>query len=104
MKHTIETGLDKALSRKAIERAMDAYRARFVDYEPRFQWTGDDRGEFSFRAMGVTLHGQIVVRDRAVDVDMHVPLLFRVFQGKAMRVIEDQVNLWVGKARRGEID
>ena len=103
MKHTIDTGLDRTLSKKAIEKAMDAYKARFADYDPRFDWTGDDRGEFSFSAKGIKLQGNIVVRDRQVDVDMHVPLLFRVFQGKAMDVIEEQVNLWVEKAKRGEL-
>jgi hypothetical protein len=103
MKHTIDTGLDQALSKKAIEKAMEAYSARFADYEPKFGWIGADRGEFSFNAKGVKLKGSIVVRDHQVDVDMQVPLLFRVFQGKAMGVIEEQVKLWVEKARRGEI-
>jgi hypothetical protein len=104
MKHTIETGIDLALSRKAIGKAMDAYKARFADYQPRFDWTGENDGEFSFNAKGVKLSGKIHVRDRAVDVDMHVPLLFRVFQGKAMDVIEEQVKLWVEKAKRGELE
>jgi hypothetical protein len=103
MKHTIDTGIDRPLSKKAIEKAMDAYKARFAEYQPRFDWTADDRGEFSFNAKGIKLHGNIVVRDRAVDVDMHVPLLFRVFQGKAMDVIKEQVQLWVEKAKRGEL-
>lgn len=104
MKHTIDTGLDFSRSKKAIDKAMDAYKARFAEYSPRYEWTGEDRGEFSFSAKGVKLHGNIVVRDQKVDVDMHVPLLFRVFQGKAMDVIEEQVNLWVEKAKRGELD
>ena len=103
MKHTIDTGLERTLSKKAIDKAMDAYKARFADYDPRFDWTGDDRGEFSFSAKGIKLQGTIVVRDQKVDVDMHVPLLFRVFQGKAMDVIEEQVRAWVEKAKRGEL-
>jgi hypothetical protein len=103
MKHTIDTGLDAALSKKAIDKAMDAYKTRFAAYQPRFDWMGEDHGEFSFQAKGVKLHGSIRVRERAIDVDMHVPLLFRVFQGKAMDVIEEQVRFWVEKAKRGEL-
>lgn len=103
MKKTIDTGLEPDLAKKAIDKAMDEYKARFAEYDPRFDWTGADRGEFGFNAKGVKLQGNIVVRDKKIDVDMHVPLLFRVFQGKAMTVIEDQVNVWVEKARRGEL-
>ena len=103
MKHTIDTGLDRALSRTAIDRAMGAYKERFAAYSPRFEWTSDDRGEFGFEAKGVKLSGHIVVLDRKIDVDMQVPFLFKVFQGKAMEVIEEQVRVWVDKAKRGEI-
>lgn len=103
MKHTIQTGLDLSRSKLAIDKAMEAYKARFSDYNPRFDWTTDTRGEFGFKAKGVALGGTIVVHDQKVDVDMEVPFLFRIFQGKAMEVIEDEVKLWVEKAKKGEI-
>ena len=80
MKHTIETGLDKALSKKAIQKAMEAYKARFADYSPRFDWRTDDLGDFGFTAKGISLGGTILVRDHSIDVDMDVPFLFRIFQ------------------------
>ncbi len=104
MKHTIQTGLDFARSKKAIDKAMEAYKARFADYNPRFDWTSESSGSFGFKAKGIALGGSIVVREQAVDVDMDVPFLFRVFQGRAMAVIEEQVNLWVDKAKKGELD
>lgn len=103
MKHTIDTGLDKARSKKAIDKAMDEYKARFAEYSPRYDWTSDDGGEFSFSAKGIKLGGSIKVRDHKVDVDMDVPFLFKIFQGKAMQVIEEQVVFWVEKAKKGEI-
>ncbi len=103
MKHTIDTGLDKARSKKAIDRAMDEYKRRFAEYTPRYDWTTDDAGEFSFNAKGIKLGGTIKVRDHKVDVDMDVPFLFKIFQGRAMQVIEDQVVFWVEKAKKGEI-
>lgn len=103
MKHTIDTGLDKARSKKAIDKAMDEYKARFAEYSPRYDWTSEDDGEFSFSAKGIKLGGSIKVRDHKVDVDMDVPFLFKIFQGKAMQVIEEQVVFWVEKAKKGEI-
>lgn len=103
MKHTIDTNLDKARSKKAIDKAMDAYKARFSEYQPRYDWTTEDAGEFSFSAKGIKLSGTIKVRDNKVDVDMDVPFLFKIFQGRAMDVIEEQVVFWVEKAKKGEI-
>lgn len=103
MKHTIDTGIEKPLAKKAIDKAMDAYKARFAEYNPRFDWKSDDKGEFGFSAKGIALGGTILVRDHKVDVDMEVPFLFRVFQGKAMGVIEEQVQIWVEKAKKGEL-
>lgn len=104
MKHTIHTGLEQALAKKAIDKAMDAYKARFAEYNPRFDWTSADKGAFGFKAKGVTLGGTVHVHDHKVDVEMEVPFLFRIFQGKAIEVIEEQVQIWVEKARRGELD
>ena len=103
MKHTIDTNLDKARSKIAIDKAMDEYKRRFADYAPRYDWVNDDAGEFSFSAKGVKLEGTIRVRDQKVDVDMDVPFLFRIFQGSAMKVIQDQVELWVEKVKKGEV-
>jgi hypothetical protein len=102
MKQTIDTNLDKARSKIAIGKAMDEYKKRFAEYAPRYDWTGDDVGEFSFSAKGVKLQGTIRVRDNKVDVDMDVPFLFRIFQGSAMKVIQEQVEHWVDKVKKGE--
>jgi hypothetical protein len=103
MKHTIETGLDKATSKKTIVKAMEAYKARFAEYNPRFDWKTDDMGEFGFKAKGVSLDGTIRVRDKNIDVDMDVPFLFRIFQGRAMDIIHEHVMIWVEKAKKGEL-
>lgn len=102
MKQTIDTNLDKARSKIAIDKAMDEYKKRFAEYSPRYDWTSEDSGEFSFNAKGVKLQGTIRVRDNKVDVDMDVPFLFRIFQGSAMKVIQEQVEHWVEKVKKGE--
>lgn len=103
MKHTITTGLGLADSKRAIEKAMDAYRTRFHDYQPRFEWKTNNAGEFGFNAKGVKLGGTIVVHDHKIDVDMEVPFLFRIFQGKAMEVVTEEVQRWVDRVQRGEV-
>lgn len=103
MKQTIDTNLDKARSKKAIDKAMDDYKARFAEYSPRFDWTTEDTGDYSFSAKGVKLAGTLHVLDNKVDVEMNVPFLFKIFQGRAMGVIRDQVVFWVEKAKTGEI-
>jgi hypothetical protein len=102
VKQTIDTNLDKARSKVAIDKAMDEYKKRFAEYSPRYDWKSDDAGEFSFNAKGVKLQGTIRVRDNKVDVDMDVPFLFRIFQGSAMKVIQEQVEHWVEKVKKGE--
>ena len=102
MKKTIPTNLDKARSKIAIEKAMQAYKARFAEYSPRYEWTSDDAGEFGFDAKGIKLSGTIRIEDQRVDVEMEVPFLFKIFQGRAMKIIEDQVELWVEKVKNGE--
>lgn len=102
MKKTIPTNLDKARSKIAIEKAMQAYKARFAEYSPRYEWTSDDAGEFGFDAKGIKLSGTIRIEDQQVDVEMEVPFLFKIFQGRAMKIIEDQVELWVEKVKNGE--
>lgn len=103
MKHTIDTGLNVADSKRALNHAMDAYKARFAEYSPRFDWVTETTGDFGFKAKGVALGGKISVRDNKIDVDMEVPFLFKIFQGKAMDVIEEQVNHWIAKVKAGEV-
>jgi len=103
MKKTITSNLDRARSKIAIEKAMEDYKARFAEYSPRYDWTTDDAGEFSFNAKGIKLGGTIRVRDNFVDVDMEVPFLFRIFQSKALEVIQEQVELWVERVRTGNV-
>jgi hypothetical protein len=103
MQKTITSNLDKARSKIAIEKAMEDYKARFAEYSPRYDWTTADSGEFSFNAKGVKLAGTITVRDNFVDVTMDVPFLFRIFQGKALEVIQEQVELWVERVRSGKV-
>lgn len=103
MKHTIDTGLPVADEKRALEKAMEAYKARFAEYNPHFAWRNDSLADFGFNAKGVKLGGTIGVRDKKIDVEMEVPFLFKIFQGKAMTVVTEEVQKWIDKVKAGEI-
>jgi len=104
IKHTIHHGLELALAKRAIGEAMDAYSARFADYSPTFAWETDHIGRVAFHAKGVTVVGEIEIIGPNVTVDLEVPLILRLFRGKAMEVIDREVKAWCEKARNGELD
>ena len=61
------------------------------------------RVELAFTVKGKTLDGSLTVEPRKVVVQMDVPLLFRVFQGKAIDIIEREVQKWIDRAKSGEL-
>jgi len=103
IKHEIEHGLEPELAHKAIDKAMEAYSARFADYNPRFHWKSDTEGELGFKAKGVSVDGTIDIEGPKILVDLDVPFILRVFKGKAIEVIDREVRKWIEKARAGEL-
>ena len=103
MKHKIHHGLDLDLAKRAIGEAMKAYSARFSEFNPTFGWTTETKGEVGFRAKGVKVQGEIEIVGPEITVDLEVPFILRVFKGKAIKVIEEEVKMWVEKARNGEL-
>lgn len=104
MKHEIQHGLEPELAKKAVDKAMEAYSARFAEFNPSFRWTGDTKGRLGFKAKGVSVDGDIEIAGPKILVDLEVPFLLRMFKGKAMEVIDREVKKWVEKARAGELD
>ncbi|MFZ9889016.1 MAG: polyhydroxyalkanoic acid system family protein [Myxococcota bacterium] len=104
MKHTVVHDLDPSLARKVTDRALEAYAERFSDYRPEVQWHAEDSAEVRFHAKGVTMKGNFRLKEGAIDVDMDVPLLFKVFQKKAIEVVEREIRAWIDRARKGELD
>ncbi len=103
MKHEIHHGLSPELAKKAVDKAMEAYSARFAEFNPTFSWTSDTKGRLGFRAKGVKVDGDIEIVGSKIQVDLEVPFLLRVFKGKAIEVIDREVLAWVEKARAGEL-
>jgi hypothetical protein len=103
MKHSVPHDLPFDLAKKAADKALQEYRARFPDYDPQIEWTDDKTAEVTLKAMGSTLKGNFVLTEHAIDMDMEVPLLMRPFKAKAMEVVEQKIREWIDKAKRGEL-
>lgn len=103
MQHSIPHSLDHAIARRATAHALDSYKARFSEYSPQGQWKNEDEAVVSFEVAGKRLEGAVAVRPRSIDLELDVPLIFRPFRSMAMKVIEDEIQMWIDKARRGEI-
>jgi len=102
MKHEIAHDLDINLAKEATVRAFEAYQKRFADYQPKMRWTGERDARIEFTVKGMKLEGSIGILPRAIELDLEVPFLFRVFKGKAIGVIDREVRTWLDKAKRGE--
>ncbi len=104
MKHQIHHGLDLPLAKKAIDKAMEAYSARFSEFNPTFGWVTEHKGELGFKAKGVKVEGHVEIVGPEVYVDLDVPFILRIFKGRAIEIIDREVRSWVERARAGELD
>jgi Putative polyhydroxyalkanoic acid system protein (PHA_gran_rgn) len=103
MKHSVPHDLSIEMAKKVADAALQAYKARFAEYDPQITWVNDRLAEVTFRAKGMSMKGSFEIKDTAVDMDMEVPLLLRPFKNKALEVIEEQIKKWIDKARTGEL-
>jgi len=103
MKHDIPHDLDVATAKKVTDRAFAAYAAEYPDYKPTLAWANDRKADISFSAKGIKLSGAMHISEKLITMELDVPFLLRVFQGKAISVIEREVKVWIAKAKRGEL-
>ena len=103
MKHTVPHDLDHEKARLVTDKALEAYKARFSEFNPEVRWHGDERAEVEFRAKGVTMKGNFELLPGAINIDMDVPFVFKLFQKKAIDVVEREIRDWIGRAKRGEL-
>lgn len=100
----IPHGLNPDMARRATDRALAAYGERFTKYSPTADWVSDQRCEISFNVKGKSLDGAMELHPGQVHLELDVPLLFRPFKKKALGVIQEQIETWIGKAESGELD
>ena len=103
MKHSIKHDLTPEQLRAAVRKFADVYVARFQEYKASAAWLDEDNVEVRFNVKGVKLAGQLHLQPQEILLDMDVPLPFRLFRSRAMATIEEQVQPWLDKAKRGEL-
>ena len=103
MKHSVPHSLPLDAAKKVAQHAMEAYQARFAEYNPTITWVSNTLAEVSFKAKGVSLKGTFEILADRIDMDMEVPFLLRMFKQKAVDVIESEINTWLAKAKAGQI-
>jgi len=104
LKHSITHDLPHELACKATRLALDSYRDNFSQYSPTGKWLNDETAELSFTVMGNTLRGRVDMRPGAIDLDLKVPFMWRIFKKQAIKVIEGEIRTWIAKAKAGELD
>lgn len=103
MRHAVRHDLDHDQAKKAALKAWESYSERFAEYNPQANWTSENHADISFKAKGITLKGSLEVEPNEIVMNLDVPFVLRVFQKKAVDVIDREIQKWVGKAKAGEI-
>ncbi|MBT8491798.1 MAG: polyhydroxyalkanoic acid system family protein [Deltaproteobacteria bacterium] len=103
MKHKIDHDLGTDLAAKATKAAFAEYQKKYTKYDPKAVWNADNAADVSFKVKLVRLKGTLEIKEDCVEMELDVPMVFRVFKDKAMRAIEKEVLVWIEKARNGEL-
>lgn len=104
MKHIVKHDLSPELTRKACEKAIERYTAKWQKYDAKATWVSDTHVEVAFSVKGVHPKATVDLEPGQLVMDMHVPLLLRPFKNKALSVIEQVIQKWMTKAKNGELD
>ena len=103
MKHIIKHDLTPEMARRATQSAFENYAERFSQYNPKADWSDDNHAKVSFSAKGITLKGDFVLRPGEIEIQLDVPFILKPFSKRAVNIVEEEVQEWVEKARRGEV-
>lgn len=104
MRHSIKHSLSPEQLRLAVRKFAEVYCERFQEYQTSVAWLNEDKLEVTFRVKGIKLAGTLSLEPQELGIDMNVPLPFRLFKGRAIKAIEEEVQPWIDKAQRGELE
>src|SRR6185436_540679 len=103
MKHVIQHTLDVATAKKVADRAFAEYRTRYPGYDPVLTWQDDRYAKVRFNAKGVHLDGGLRIGEKTIEFELDVPFVFRIFQKRAIEIVDTEVKVWLEKAKKGEL-
>lgn len=99
MDHEIRHELSVSEAQAVAHRALDAYVKRFAKYSPELSWRSEREAEIAFTAKGIRLAGALTVEPDRFRMRLDVPLLLRPFKGRALQVIDREVQRWLEQAQ-----
>ncbi|HLU36316.1 MAG TPA: polyhydroxyalkanoic acid system family protein [Thermomicrobiales bacterium] len=84
-------GKDEALNRLKgmLDQVKQSYGSQVSDLQEN--WT-DNGGNFSFKAMGMKISGDLLVSDNRVDIDAEFPWAAKPFQGTIETTIRERAE------------
>ncbi|MBK8014358.1 MAG: polyhydroxyalkanoic acid system family protein [Deltaproteobacteria bacterium] len=103
MRHAVRHDLPPDLAKLTVERAMESYTARLAKYQPTIRWVSERELRVHFSVSGVSLEGTVVLEPSEILIKIDVPLMLRIFRDRAIRVVEEEIQTWIGRAKRGEL-
>jgi len=101
MKHLVQHDLGQERAKQVAEAAIRSYQQKFAQYSPQASWVSESRASISFNVKGMTLSGFLDVQPTTIEMDLDVPFFLKPFKGKALGVIEGEINEWIAKAKSG---
>ncbi len=102
MKHVIKHDLARQTAHNVMNKAFESYAARFAQYNPTLRWEGL-QAHISLSIMGKAITGLVDLGPGQILLDLKVPFMMRAFKGQAIKVIEDEVRTWIGRAKAGQL-
>ena len=103
MKHRVPHALGRERAKAVADAAWKSYAERFASFSPTLDWETPEHGRIGFRAKGVSLKGSLEIQADAFELELDVPFLLKPFRGKAISVIEEEINRWIEKENAGQL-
>jgi hypothetical protein len=104
MKRAVKHGVaDVARVKAAIDGAYKANAGRLSALSPKIVWNGARAVSLSITVLAKPIVANFTITDDDVLVESKVPFLFSHLEGKIMNTLAEHLELWLGKARAGEV-
>lgn len=103
MQKVIPHDLPKDKAKRVIDKAVATYTEDAAQYSPDFKWVNDSTAKLTLTVMRKQITADIKLNDKDVTLDVTVPPAFKIFEKKALSLVDEEVQKWLRKAKKGEI-
>lgn len=102
--HKIHHGLELELAQRVSRKAIDVYTKKYSEYNPNVVWTSPTTATLAFNFKGTSIKGTANIVGPDLVLDFDVPWIVRMFLGAAVKMIDEEVQVWVKIAKEGKLD